>query len=835
MGGRSAVGLAAVLWVSVIAGAGLAPRLGAHGGVGVLAALAAALAFALVAARGGRRSGGAALVLVAGAFGAARGLASAASLEHDRAAIDAVMGVHATVGDVDDEAGAAWLRLRVIDHPWRESGRPGVAALVDSGPARGAHVRVWLPPDCQAEWGDRLIALARLERPPGVRVPGGFNAAAAAGASGIAAQGRALAVRVTPAEGAWALPRATVVRWRRAIERVLARSLSPGARELATPLVDGDRSALTPMLGAHLQTAGLTHLLALSGMHVVWLAGVVRVLAAGFGAGFAVRQVLGAACAALYLGIAGPLPSLARAAVTEALLAAARLRGRALDPVQALAITVLLLLAAAPEWASDLGFQLSCTASLGLVTYGAPLERIAHAAPRVVRPLLAGLTPTLAAQALALPILLDHFHALPWTTFAANLVAVPVSGALLAGAWLGAALDLAAPGAGHLPLAACEPLAAGLRAIADLAARAPLALWPTGSEPGVPWLAGTGAVLLAWACAGPRDLAGRQAGPAPARVRAALLGALALATALGLAITARPLRPPPGTYWMVAIDVGQGDAIALAFPDGWWLVDAGPRTQSADAGLRAVLPFLRRCGVRRLERLVLTHDDADHTGGATAVREGVPVIATLAAVSVPGAPGPGGRFAARRVAAGDTLRRAPAVAVLWPPRGVPARGDNAASVVLAIGDNASLALLTADADSTVEAAVASRVAGPIAVLKVGHHGSASSSGIAFLRRVRPRIAVISCGVHDPFGHPHPAALVRLRASGAVLRRTDRTGTVWLEIGENGARDVDWRHRSAVAIAPAPPAPDPSATSGSVPEIDPLACAWGAVAHPWTRW
>jgi competence protein ComEC len=784
MGARSATGVAVALWGGLLLGAAW---YGPHADLRSVACLLVAMALATLACVAPPRVGALALLAAAGAFGVARGIAAERRLDHAAAAVARVAGMRE-----DAEPDVTWLRLRVLDHPWRESGRPGVVARVASGSARGARVRVWLPDGADVEWGDAITALVRLERPPGPRVPGGFDAAAAAHASGIVAQGRAVVARIEPGEGTWALPRATLARWRRAVEGVLARTLSPSARELVTPLVDGDRSALTPEMGGHLQASGLTHLLALSGMHVVWLAGVVRVVAAAVGAGFALRQALGAACAALYLGIAGPLPSLARAAVMEALLAVALLRGRTLDPVQALGVSTLVLLAIAPGWAHDLGFQLSCLATLGLVTIGRGLEERLAGAPGAVRTIAAALVPTLAAQALALPLLLARFHALPCTTLAANLAAVPVSGALLAAAWLGAVLELAAPGAGHLPLAACEPLAFALRAIAGAAARVPLALWPAGHEPGIAWLAALGALLLCGACAGPRDLAARRSGASPARRRAAVVGAIAAALAVVLAITARPLRPPPGAFWVVALDVGQGDAIALGFADGWWLVDTGPRTEFTDAGRRAVLPFLRWAAVRRLERLVLTHDDLDHTGGALAVREGVRVAATVSAVPVPGAPGPAHRLGAGTAGAGDTMRHAPPVVALWPPRGWRAHADNAASLVLAVGEGPQRVLLMADADSAVEVALGGNVAGPIAVLKAGHHGSASSSGLAFLRRVRPQVAVLSCGRGNVFGHPRPETLERLRAAGVPVRRTDREGTVWLEIGPGGVRAIDWR-------------------------------------------
>ena len=239
------------------------------------------------------------------------------------------------------------------------------------------------------------------------------------------------------------------------------------------------------------------------------------------------------------------------------------------------------------------------------------------------------------------------------------------------------------------------------------------------------------------------------------------------------------------------------------------MVDAGPRTRRFDAGESIVMPFLRWAGVRRLEALVLTHDDGDHTGGAGALLRGTRVASLIVPRALPGVPGPGARFGTPGVrllqgTRGDTLRRAPTVAVAWPPAGVPLPGDNAASLVLGIAAGEGAVLLAADLDSLREDSLA--IGAPLAVLKVAHHGSASSSGARFLARARPALAIVTCGRRNAFGHPSAGALARLAAAGATIARTDREGAVWLEISEAGVARVDWRRgapRDRVARDDAP--------------------------------
>ena len=785
MGGRGGLLCAAGLWAGLLASwcwpeAHVASSGQVASAIAMIALLPAGLAL-----RVGRRFAAALVTAALLCAGFARGLAVRERLALERAPLAS--------------GGFAWIDAVVAEPAETESGSTRALLSIRGAdpPLRpGTRVRAWLPEGVGAEWGDRVTALVRLAVPDPVRNPGGFDARSAADASAIAFQGVARAAQTRAGEGLARWPRTTVMRWRRAIERKLRASLSPPALELVAPLMFGDRSAVDSELSAAFRSAGLTHLLALSGLHVTWLASLAAALAAAAGAGVAGRTAVRGASAVLYLALAGPIPSLARASVCEALGAMGRLAQRAVDPGQLLAAGVLLLLLARPAWGWDLGFQLSCAATAGLIAI-APAFTAARAA---WRPLARGIGPTLSAQATSLPLLILRFHAIPWTSLISNLAAVPLTGLMLTAAWLGALLDMLSPGAGRPLLHSLEPLALALRWIVEGAGQLRGALLATGPADFAGLAALLGAAALALSLAPPRTVADRGRPRSRAAHHAALVGGIWMVMALILCATQPPIAPPAGHYWVVMLDVGQGDAIALGLGENWWLVDAGPRTPRFDAALSVILPFLRWAAVRRLDTLVLTHDDSDHVGGAPALRRDLPISRTLAPGPRDGVPGPLARFEGKPVRLGEELATAPRVIVRWPPPPDSASwfwqhpvtsADNGAVAVLEVGSGAGRALLAADADSAVEAALG--VAPALALLKVAHHGSASSSGASFLMRVRPHLAAISVGRNNRFGHPDPAALARLEACGATVMRTDLSGAQWFEVSESGARVLDWRH------------------------------------------
>ncbi len=248
-------------------------------------------------------------------------------------------------------------------------------------------------------------------------------------------------------------------------------------------------------------------------------------------------------------------------------------------------------------------------------------------------------------------------------------------------------------------------------------------------------------------------------------------------------------RPAAGNLWLTVLDVGQGLAIVARTANHALLYDAGPRySPDADSGNRVVVPFLRGAGVNRLDGMVITHDDNDHSGGAQSVLRAVPTDWLATSLNA-GHPVREAAATSHRCTAGqhwdwDGVR----FEVLHPQEGdyqaeVPKR-DNALSCVMRLTAHGRSVLLTADIEADVEArmtagALAGNTALASEVMIAPHHGSKTSSTPGFLQAVQPGMIIIPVGYRNRFRHPAPDVLQRYRQSTASILRTDADGAVTL--------------------------------------------------------
>ena len=563
--------------------------------------------------------------------------------------------------------------------------------------------------------------------------------------------------------------------------------LPADARALLPGLVVGDTSRITPELDEAFKETDLAHTLAVSGSNLTILLALLvgppglaqlverRGLAPRLGVSLRTTAVLGGGLTLGFVVVCRPDPSVLRAAACGAVALLALATGRRRSLIPALATAVLLLVLYDPWLARSYGFLLSVLATGALLTL-APSWSLALRRRRVPPRLAEALAAAAAAQALCAPVVAVLSARVSLVAVPCNLlVEFAVAPATVLGFAALAAAPLAMPVA--KVLAWCASWPAGW--IADVA-RTGAAL-PGG---GVDWPGSwTGAMLLALVT-GIVLVVGRRLLRHPwwCGVCAALFVlAVVQPPPLARVITG---WPPPG--WRLAMcDVGQGDATVLAAGVGTGVVvDAGPDPTLVDDCLRTL-------GITKVPLVVLTHFHADHVAGLPGVLRG----RSVGAIETTGFEEPEDQAefvrreaAARRIpvtrgVAGEE-RRTGALSweVLWPPAGPAAEADgpNDASVTMLVRSAGLRFLLLGDLEPPAQQELLRSPAGArlarVDVLKVAHHGSAYQDP-ELIRRVAPRLALISVGADNSYGHPAPSTVAALRAGGAVVLRTDRDGAL----------------------------------------------------------
>jgi competence protein ComEC len=582
------------------------------------------------------------------------------------------------------------------------------------------------------------------------------------------------------------------------IDATFPADTAPMARALVLGEADLDRDDDDAF-----RRSGLSHLLAVSGMHLVLVVlGLVTVLRAMLVRVEAIAcrhdvgriaALLGIAATWAYAELAGASGSTLRAAWMLTVMLTATACGRRTTTVRALGLSIVAMALVDPLVAYDVSAVLSAAATGGLVAgstavHQALWPKTVGDAPRpwwrrAAEAISKSAAATIAATLPCAPILARFAPTLPAGGIVANLLAVPLGESIALPLCLLHALLSPIPSAER----GCAVVASGGLVLVRGVAR-----WFAG----VPWLAvpvpmPTDGQLAAIVVASVSLFSCRGR---PRRVALGAAGAIVLL----LELHARHAGAPSGALRVTFLDVGQGDAALVDLPDGSaMLVDAGGIVGSpVDVGERVVAPVLRARRRGSLRAVVLSHPHPDHSGG---LERG------LASVRVEQAwdtgqgehEGTGGAYAsflaAMRAGGAPVLRPSELcgardvggarVEVLAPcPSASPDRGPNDNSLVLRISFGRRSFLFVGDAEHEEEADLLKLASGRLRadVLKVGQHGSRTSSSAAFVAAVAPSEAIVTSGVRNRFGHPAATTLETLAAAGVRVWRTDRAGAVVVE-------------------------------------------------------
>ncbi|HEU4737077.1 MAG TPA: ComEC/Rec2 family competence protein [Solirubrobacterales bacterium] len=587
-------------------------------------------------------------------------------------------------------------------------------------------------------------------------------------------------------------------------EQALGSGMAAREAALARGFVLGEDDRIDAATVEDFRRAGLSHLLAVSGQNVLLLALLAMPLLAILGMPLRTRLVWIVAAIAVYVPLAGGGPSIVRAGVMGALGLLATLAGRRGSRLHALAIAAVVTLAIDPGIGADVGWQLSFAAVLGILALATPLRTAiaSRVGSRGVGGVLAeGVAVTVAATLATAPLIAFHFGELSTVTLVANLLVLP---AVAPAMWLGMLVSLAGQVPGFpaaVPNALAAPLLAYIAAVASWCGRPRWASLEVNLD--LLGLILSYAGLLVVLVAGPRLLRmcrlaglrqrhlGEDRSPRGGlQVLAASRGCLVFSVAIGAAAIGLALAGSGSSTGaavtglrIAVLDVGQGDAILLrpaaAAPI---LIDGGPPGGDLVAELHDQ-------GVDSVGAVVVTHEQSDHSGGIWELFERHFPIGRLLYARL----GQRLRGAAEaagagpvRLAAGDSVSSGRLqLSVLWPPPELLAQplagaDPNAQALVILARWQGFSMLLSADA----EAEAVPIEPGAVDVLKVAHHGSEDAGLGTLLARTSPRLAVISVGADNPYGHPAPATLAELAEHGVQTMRTDRRDTIELDVDQN---------------------------------------------------
>lgn len=645
--------------------------------------------------------------------------------------------------------------------------------------------------------GDSILFSATWFPTEAPTVPGAFDSPKWLRSQGLSGFGRLDSFQVL--RHRW-VPEQAFYAIRKGLKAYFAKYLPPAETGLLTGLLAGDRSSIPDSLQNGFRRAGVVHVLAISGFHIVLLSGMLLLLLRATKISSNIARTVAILLMLLYAPVTGGSPAVYRAVFMFAVVQAGTLFERKADSLNSLGFALLLLTIAEPKILWNVGFELSAAATAGIIAYGkrSPFKiRQGRLAKNPVwkffeDSVLNAVWITLVATAATAPFLVWSFRSLSPVSILGNVLVVPlVSLGMHAGIF---ALLLPIPAVASIFCAAAGFLFRISAYLVSKISSVVIASVTVGPFPA--WILILSGICLLSIGSVKRNFCSRW-------IFAACC--LTFGSSFFLSQLDRKLSP----NWKVSVvDVGQGDCILVESPGGRaFLVDAGVNSGKRNVARDRIIPFLQESGIWKLEALVITHPDLDHFSGAALLLQEFPIKslwiqecarfvekpewkAVLDAAMEKDIPV---RDIRRGMLFRETSRLFRGEEISWEIRAVHpdpflCGETNSESITLRIEGPGGSILLTGDLTKEGEYEILQTdIPLKTDILKLGHHGSKTSSSPEFLKAVNPQVAIASNGRRNRYRHPHKQVVERLDSLKIPLLNTSQKGTVEIDFSESGYR------------------------------------------------
>ncbi|GHV11085.1 hypothetical protein AGMMS49938_01170 [Fibrobacterales bacterium] len=571
-----------------------------------------------------------------------------------------------------------------------------------------------------------------------------------------------------------------------AFENRLSKFYAAPERSLLMGLLAGDRSGISESLQNDFRKTGLVHILSISGFHTVMLAGMLTLFLRALRLPHNFARVLSIILLCIYAPITGGSAAVWRAVLMFCVMESGGLFQKISTSINALGVALVIILTVEPEQAFMAGFELSAAATLGILL-GQKIKmpsfkgKIATAfGTYLIEPSFI----TLAATISTLPLLVFHFQTFSPISWLGNLVVVPL-----------VALGMQA---GVLSVVCIHPFVCQIFAdSATLLLRAGAGITsflsenPYASSTIGPWSLATLFAVAIFTCTLPflKEKCGR------------IIAILSILFC-GILFFVEEIKNNFLPSWnAVFLDIGQGDLIVLQSPDHrYYMIDTGPPAKKRSVARDKIIPYLRSQGVSKLEALLITHPDLDHYGNAKDILSEFPVkefwttecaltfekdtwnavVKMAKSKNIPIKNLKSGLELKEELFLSGEIWK---LSILYPSDEC-FQNPNDNSVALKVQGMGNTLLLTGDLEKQGETDLLQfNIKSDI--LKLGHHGSKTSSTRQFLEKAKPKIGIISAALKNRYHHPHPSILERLDSLGISHYDTYQMGSIKAEFNKNG--------------------------------------------------